>query len=108
MPKYLIEREIPGVGRLSLAKLQTISRKSVEILHALGPDIQWIESYVADDKLYCVYIAADAEIIREHARCGGFPANSIVEIRTWIDPTTAEKIPVSRPVVADDAARTSL
>jgi hypothetical protein len=91
MPKYLIERELPGAGRLSPSELQGIARKSCDVLHALGPDIQWIQSYVTDDKLYCVYIAPDAEIIREHARCGGFPANVVSVIRTGIDPTTAEQ-----------------
>jgi hypothetical protein len=90
MPKYLIERELPGAGRLSPDDLQAIARKSCDVLHALGPDIQWVQSYVTDDKLYCVYIAPDAEIIREHARCGGFPANVIATIRNGIDPTTAE------------------
>jgi hypothetical protein len=90
MPKYVIEREIPGVGRLSAAEMQAIARKSCEVLQALGPDIQWVESYVTDDKIYCVYIAADADIVREHARCGGFPANVISEVRAGIDPTTAE------------------
>ena len=90
MPKYLIERELPGAGQLSPADLQAISRKSCDVLHALGPDIQWVHSYVVDDKICCVYIAPDAEIIREHARCGGFPANRISEIRAVIDPTTAE------------------
>ena len=90
MPKYLIERDIPGAGKLSHDDLIGISKKSCEVLQALGPDIQWVESHVTDDRLYCVYIAPDAEIIREHARCGGFPANRISEIRTGIDPTTAE------------------
>src|SRR5688500_18128397 len=91
MPKYLIERELPDAGRLSADELQGIARKSCDVLHALGPDIQWVQSYVTDEKLYCVYIAPDAEIIREHARCGGFPANVIALIRTGIDPTTAEQ-----------------
>lgn len=90
MPKYLIERELPGAGQLSPSALQAISRKSCEVLHALGPDIQWVQSYVTDDKIYCVYIAPDAEIIHEHARCGGFPATRVAEIRAGIDPTTAE------------------
>ena len=90
MPKFVIEREIPGVGKLSRADLQAISRKSCEVLQALGPDIQWVQSYVTDDKIYCVYIAQDEAIIREHARCGGFPANRIFEVRAGIDPTTAE------------------
>ncbi len=90
MPKYVIERELPGAGKLSGAELQGISRKSCDVLHSLGPDIQWVESYVTDEKIYCVYVAPDADIIREHARCGGFPANAISEVRTRIDPTTAE------------------
>jgi hypothetical protein len=91
MPRYIIERELPGAGRLSAAELQAIARKSCEVLHALGPDIQWVESYVTDDKIYCVYIAADADIVREHARCGGFPANVVAQVRAVIDPTTAEE-----------------
>jgi hypothetical protein len=94
MPKYVIEREIPGAGQLSSAELRAISQKSCEVLQALGPDIQWVQSYVTGDKIYCVYIAPDADIIREHARCGGFPANSISEVRTMIDPTTAEALAV--------------
>ena len=90
MPRYLIERELPGAGMLSSDELQAISQKSCEVLQALGPDIQWVQSYVTLDKIYCVYLAPDAEIIREHARCGGFPANAIVEVGTVIDPTTAE------------------
>jgi hypothetical protein len=90
MPKYLIERELPGAGKLTGADLQAISRKSCDVLQSLGPDIQWVESFVTDDKIYCVYIAPDPDIIREHARCGGFPANRISEVRTLIDPTTAE------------------
>jgi hypothetical protein len=90
MPKYVIERELPGAGQLSAADLQAISRKSCDVLNSLGPDIQWVQSYVTDDKIYCVYIAPDADIIREHARAGGFPANKISEVRAGIDPTTAE------------------
>jgi hypothetical protein len=90
MPKYIIERDLPGAGDLSPNELQTISRKSCEVLQALGPDIQWVQSYVTDDKIYCVYIAPDADIIREHARCGGFPANRISAVRARIAPTTAE------------------
>ncbi|HYC51646.1 MAG TPA: DUF4242 domain-containing protein [Gemmatimonadaceae bacterium] len=90
MPKYVIERELPGAGKLSPAELRDIARKSCEVLQALGPDIQWVQSYVTADKIYCVYIAPDADIIREHARCGGFPANRISEVRAGIDPTTAE------------------
>ncbi|HYD51932.1 MAG TPA: DUF4242 domain-containing protein [Gemmatimonadaceae bacterium] len=90
MPRYLIEREVPGAGALAPSDLQAIARKSCEVLQALGPDIQWVQSYVAGDKIYCVYLAPDAEIIREHARCGGFPANAITEVAAVIDPTTAE------------------
>jgi hypothetical protein len=97
MPRYLIERDLAGAGRLSAAELQTISRKSCDVLQALGPDIQWVQSYVTDDRIYCVYIAPDADIIREHARCGGFPANRISEVRAGIDPTTAEGEPLTPP-----------
>jgi hypothetical protein len=90
MPKYVIEREIPEAGKLSAEQLQAISQKSCGVLQNLGPQIQWIESYVTDDKIYCVYIAANEEMIREHARQGGFPANRISEVKQVIDPTTAE------------------
>lgn len=90
MPKYLIEREIPGAGQLSPEELRGISQKSCSVLNRLGPQIQWVQSYVTDDKVYCVYIAPDAELIRKHAEEGGFPANRISEIRTVIDPATAE------------------
>jgi Nickel responsive protein SCO4226-like len=90
MPKYVIEREIPDVGKLSHEQLQAISQKSCSVLRDLGPQIQWVESYVMDDRIYCVYIAPSEELIREHARQGGFPANRISEVRTIIDPTTAE------------------
>ena len=90
MPKYLIEREIPGVGSLSPQEIQAVSAKSCDILKQLGPQIQWLHSYRAQDKLYCVYIAPDEEAIREHARRGGFPANRISQIQQVIDPTTAE------------------
>jgi hypothetical protein len=90
MPKYLIEREIPGAGQLSPEELRGISQKSCSILNRLGPQIQWVQSYVTDDKVYCVYIAPDAEMVRKHAEEGGFPANRISEIRTVIDPATAE------------------
>jgi hypothetical protein len=90
MPKYVIEREIPGAGKLSREQLQAISQKSCAVLSNLGPRIQWVESYVMDDKIYCVYIAPNEDLIREHARQGGFPANRISEVRTVIDPTTAE------------------
>lgn len=91
MPKYLIEREIPGAGTLTSDQLQAISQKSCNVLNELGPQIQWIESYVTGDKVYCVYIAPNEELIREHANRGGFPANRISEIKTIIDPTTAEQ-----------------
>ena len=90
MPKYLIERELPGAGRLTDAELQGISKKSNDVLHGLGPDIQWLQSWVTENAIYCLYIAPDEEMIREHARCGGFPANRISRVCTGIDPTTAE------------------
>ena len=90
MPKYVIEREIPDVGELSPEQLQAISQKSCAVLSNLGSQIQWVESYVVDDRIYCVYIAPNEELIREHARQGGFPANRISEVRAIIDPTTAE------------------
>jgi hypothetical protein len=90
MPKYLIERDIPGAGTLSPQELQAISQKSCGILNKLGPQIQWVHSYVTDEKVYCVYIAPSAEMVLEHARNGGFPANRVSEIRSVIDPTTAE------------------
>ena len=94
MPKFVIERELPGAGRLSAAELQGISQKSCSVLRELGPEVQWLHSYVTDDKIYCVYIAPNAEAVREHAVRGGFPANRISELRTTIDPTTAEIAPV--------------
>ena len=90
MPKYVIERELPGAGKLSQDELRAISQKSVSILKDIGPQIQWVQSYVVDDKIYCVYIAPTAEMIKQHAVCGGFPANRISQIRSLIDPTTAE------------------
>ncbi len=90
MPKYVIERELPGAGQLSAETLQAISQKSCGVLNGLGPRIQWVQSYVTDDKIYCIYIAPDKEMVLEHARQGGFPANSVVEVRGIIDPTTAE------------------
>jgi hypothetical protein len=90
MPKFLIEREIPGAGKLSPEQLQAISQASCGVLREMGPKIQWLQSYVTDDKLYCVYIAPDAETIQEHATKGNFPANRISQVRTIIDPTTAE------------------
>ena len=91
MPKYVIEREISGAGSLSSEQLQAISQKSCNVLQNLGPQIQWLQSYVTADKIYCVYIAPNEEMIREHASQGGFPANRISEIKTVIDPTTAEE-----------------
>ncbi len=90
MPKYVIEREIPGAGKLSQEELQAISLKSIGIVKELGPDLQWVHSYVTDDKIYCVYIAPSEALIEEHAKCGGFPANSISAVRSIIDPVTAE------------------
>lgn len=90
MPKYIIEREIPGAGKLSVQELQAISQKSCGVLRQMGPQIQWVQSYVAGDKIYCVYIAPNEEMIREHARQGGFPADRISEVQSIIDPTTAE------------------
>jgi len=94
MPKYVIERELPGAGKLSPAELQGISQKSCNVLGKLGPQIQWLHSYVTDDKIYCVYIAPNEGMVREHARQGGFPANKISAVREVIDPTTAEVQPV--------------
>ena len=90
MPKFIIERELPGAGNLTATQLQGVSQKSCSVLKNLGPSIQWVESYVTDDKIYCVYIAPDEAIVREHALQGGFPANRISAVRTRIDPTTAE------------------
>jgi len=90
MPKYVIEREIPNAGKLTQQELRGISQKSCGVLQKLGPQIQWVESFVTDDKIYCVYIAPNEETIREHARQGGFPANRISAIRSIIGPTTAE------------------
>ena len=91
MPKYVIEREIPGAGKLTAAELQAISQKSCGVLRNMGPQIQWLQSYVTDDKVYCVYIAPNKQMIEEHAKQGGFPANRISEVKAIIDPTTAEK-----------------
>lgn len=90
MPKYLIEREIPNAGALSPAELKAISQKSCGVLQQLGPSIQWVQSYVTEDKITCVYIAPNADIVREHAKRGGFPADRVLEVATIIDPTTAE------------------
>jgi len=90
MPKFLIEREIPGAGKLSKDELHAISQKSCGVLKNMGPAIQWVESYVTDDKVYCVYIAPNEQMVREHASQGGFPANKISQVRRMIDPTTSE------------------
>ena len=90
MPKYVIERDIPGAGKLSAAELQGISQKSCSVLSELGPQIQWVQSYVTDDKIYCVYIAPNEAVVREHAQKGGFPANKVSQVRATIDPTTSE------------------
>jgi hypothetical protein len=90
MPKYVIEREIPGAGNLSKEQLHAISQKSCSVLNQLGPQIQWLESYVTKDKVYCIYRAPNEQLIREHATRGGFPANRISEVSAMIDPTTAD------------------
>jgi hypothetical protein len=90
MPKFVIEREIPNAGKLSAQDLQAISQKSCGVLNQMGSQVQWVQSYVTDDKIYCVYIAPNEEMVREHARQGGFPANQVSEVKTVIDPTTAE------------------
>ena len=90
MPKFVIEREIPGAGSMSAQQLQAVSEKSCSVLRNLGPQIQWLQSYVTDNKIYCVYIAPNEEMVREHAKLGGFPANSVAQVRRIIDPTTAE------------------
>jgi hypothetical protein len=90
MPKFVIEREVPGAGKLSPQEIRAMSRKSCDVLRRMGPEVQWLQSYVTDDKIYCVYIAPSEQAIREHASQGGFPANRISRIRTLIDPTTGE------------------
>jgi hypothetical protein len=90
MPKYVIEREIPGAGKLSRDELQAIAKKSCNVLEKMGPQIQWLESFVTPDKIYCVYIAPDEDAVRQHAQKGGFPANVVARVRSVIDPTTAE------------------
>lgn len=90
MPKYIIERELPGAGDLGDDQIQGISQKSCQVLSGLGPQIQWVESFVTDDKIYCIYIAPNKELIEKHAKEGGFPANKISEVRRMIDPTSAE------------------
>ena len=90
MPRYVIERDLPGAGKLSQKELQAVSQKSCGVLGELGTQIQWVHSYVTDDKIYCIYLAPDEKLIREHARRGGFPANRISAVKAVIDPTTAE------------------
>lgn len=90
MPKYVIERDLPGAGKLTPEQLTAISQKSCGVLRNLGPDIQWVHSYVTDDKIYCIYIAPNEQLIRKHAQEGGFPANRVSEVKTVIDPTTSE------------------
>lgn len=90
MPKFVIEREIPGAGNLTPEQLKAISQTSCGVLKAMGPQIQWVQSFVTDDKIYCIYIAPDEASVREHASKGGFPANSVAQVRSTIDPTTAE------------------
>jgi Protein of unknown function (DUF4242) len=90
MPKYVIERELPGVGSLSAGELHDISEKSNKVICDLGPEIKWLQSYVTDDKIYCVYVAPDEDIIFEHARCGGFPADKVSRVSMVIDPSTGD------------------
>ena len=90
MPKYVIERDLPGAGKLSPEELKAISQKSCDVLRNLGPKINWVKSFVTDDKIYCIYVAPNQEMIRDHAQQGGFPANRVSEVRSVIDPTTAE------------------
>ncbi|MDE3245623.1 MAG: DUF4242 domain-containing protein [Acidobacteriota bacterium] len=90
MPKYVIERNIPGAGNLSAENLKAISQKSCGVLRSMGSEIQWVQSYVTDDKIYCIYIAPNEAMVREHAKQGGFPADSVSAVRQMIDPITAE------------------
>jgi hypothetical protein len=90
MPKFVIERDLPGAGKLSAQELQGIAQKSCSVLQGMGPLIQWVQSYVTDDKIYCVYVAPDEAAVRKHAKQGGFPANRVARVRSVIDPTTAE------------------
>jgi hypothetical protein len=92
MPKYVIERTVPGAGQMDEAALAAIATKSNEVLRDLGPDVQWLHSYVTDDKITCLYIAANEDIVREHGRCGGFPVDAVHEVRATIDPVTAESV----------------
>lgn len=95
MPKYLIERTVPGAGQMDAATLAAMAGKSNEVLRDLGPDVQWLHSYVSDDKITCVYLATGEDILREHGRCGGFPVDSIRQVRTTIDPATADLVPAA-------------
>jgi len=90
MPKFVIERELPGAGKLSQQELRGVAQKSCGVIEKLGPQIQWVESFVTDDKIYCIYLAPNEELVREHARQGGFPANRISRVRSMMDPTTAD------------------
>jgi hypothetical protein len=90
MPKFVIERTLPGAGKLPKEELQAVSQKSCGVLHSMGPKIQWVQSYVTDDKIYCVYVAPDEHMVRQHAQKGGFPADSVARVRAVIDPTSAE------------------
>lgn len=90
MPKFVIERDIQGAGQIGAEEMQGIAQKSCSVLNELGPQVQWVQSYVTDDKIYCIYIAPNKEMVLEHARRGGFPANSVAEVKRMIDPTTAE------------------
>ena len=90
MPKYVIERDLPGAGDLTADELHSISQKSNKVITELGPEIRWLTSYVTDDKIYCVYVAPDKDVIEEHARCGGFPANRITKVSAVIDPSTGD------------------
>ena len=90
MPKFVIERELPGAGKLSAAELQGISQKSCAVLNSMGPKIQWVQSYVTDDKIYCVYIASNEDLVRRHAQIAGFPADCVARVRSVIDPASAE------------------
>jgi hypothetical protein len=90
MPKFVIERDMPGAGKLTTEQLQTISQKSCSILQKMGPQIQWVQSFVTDDKVYCIYIAPDEASVRQHAQMGGFPASRVSQVRVMVDPTTAE------------------
>jgi hypothetical protein len=98
MPKFVIERDLPGAGNLTAEQLRSISQKSNKVIADLGPEIRWLTSYVTDDKLYCVYVAPDPDILFEHARCGGFPANKVSKVTTVIDPSTGD-VPVTAKVL---------